>query len=182
MRIFPIVLIGLLSASLAYAKIYRVIDKSNGSVTFSDTPSQMADEVKLAEPQTFSAPRSSNVQQTPQVTTEPQTSAGTTPDSAISVSITSPTADQVFVNNAEGTLPVSVQVKPDGSRKKVQLLLDGSAAGAAAMATSFTLTNIDRGQHTVAAKLLDDNDKMLAESEPVTFFMQRPRILNRSPQ
>lgn len=97
-----------------------------------------------------------------------------------SISITQPTDQQTFVNNTQGDVKVIVDIQPAlHTGEQIQLLLDNQSMGTTQTTTEFNLNNIDRGQHTVQAEIINAANKVIASSDTITFFMQRPRIKHK---
>jgi len=91
------------------------------------------------------------------------------------ISIVAPEAEEVVHNNL-GDVDVVVSVNGAPPSANVQILVDGKPAGAPQQADTFALHGIERGAHTVQAKLLAGNGKMVAISAPLTFYMWQASI------
>ena len=90
------------------------------------------------------------------------------------LAITSPAPEETIRDN-RGIVKVSVQVSPSLVTDKghqVQLLLDGQARGEPSPDLRQTFKGVERGEHTVAAQVLDRNDQVLMTSEPVVFYLK----------
>lgn len=97
-----------------------------------------------------------------------------------SLVITQPAAEETIHDNT-GTLAVELALSPalqieQGHR--IKLLLDGTAMPVTGT-TSLTLTEIDRGAHTLQAAVEDQSGAVLIVSEPVSFYMWRASALFR---
>ena len=97
-----------------------------------------------------------------------------------SLVITQPAAEETIHDNT-GTLAVELALSPalqieQGHR--IKLLLDGTAMPVTGT-TSLTLTEIDRGAHTLQASVEDQSGAVLIVSEPVSFYMWRASALFR---
>jgi hypothetical protein len=97
-----------------------------------------------------------------------------------SLVITQPAAEETIHDNT-GTLAVELALSPalqieQGHR--IKLLLDGTAMPVTGT-TSLTLTEIDRGAHTLQAAVVDQSGAVLIVSEPVSFYMWRASALFR---
>lgn len=90
-----------------------------------------------------------------------------------------PDEEALRANNGTFTVTVALQtaarVLPTSFR--YQLLLDGKPYGAPQSSNSFTLTNVDRGQHTLQAQIVN-NGMVVASSESYTFTVQRVAVGN----
>jgi hypothetical protein len=80
--------------------------------------------------------------------------------------------NQETIHDNSGKVGVTVQAQL-GPRQQIRLLLDGRPAGPASNQRSFTLEDIDRGEHTLQALLVNDKDAVLATSAAVTFYLWR---------
>ena len=68
---------------------------------------------------------------------------------------------------------VGVQIQPKLSPgHRLRLLLDGKPYGQASSSTRLSLTNIDRGEHSLAVEVLS-GEQSIQQSSPVTFTVQR---------
>lgn len=97
-----------------------------------------------------------------------------------SLVITQPAAEETIHDNT-GTLAVELALSPalqieQGHR--IKLLLDGTAMPVTGT-TSLTLTEIDRGAHSLQAAVEDQSGAVLIVSEPVSFYMWRASALFR---
>lgn len=158
-------LLGAIITMNATAEVYKRINP-DGSVEFTGVPSSGEDEpIKLAPMSTFKA--------TP---TAPTRSSGSRPTASrnkyTSLKITSPANDTTIRDNA-GNLSINVSVSPSLSAgHKLVLLMDGSSK-AEGQSGQFKLTNIDRGSHTLQARVIDAANKLLISSQTITIHLQR---------
>lgn len=89
--------------------------------------------------------------------------------------IASPAPEENIHDN-QGNVGVTVTLEPDlatAMDHSIQLLLDGQAHGEPAQSLEQQLQGVERGKHTVAARVLDDNVEVLITSQPVVFYMKR---------
>lgn len=87
--------------------------------------------------------------------------------------ITSP-IDDATVRDNSGTVSVALSSEPalvEGH--KIQIYLDGSAYQSPQASTSFTLSNIDRGTHTLSASILSESGETLFQSKALSFHLHR---------
>lgn len=94
------------------------------------------------------------------------------------VSIISPENDQSVWQN-DGNLAVSVDIKPPLDKErgdKLLVMVDGQQQGDAIPTVSFTLSNLDRGTHSIVVSVVDDKGKLLKLSQPVTFHLHRRSV------
>jgi hypothetical protein len=172
MRIL-LLLFGLIPV-LAVAGIYKYVTP-DGRVEYSDQPREGAAEVEVTPLQTYAPPPLPK-----KMTTETQSQARAT--TAYQVSIMTP-QDDATVRENTGRVVVSLQVVPsleEDSNYTLQLLLDGQPVGRASTRLKYTLTDVDRGTHTLQAKLLNPLGTSVAQSEVITFYMRRMSILFRN--
>jgi hypothetical protein len=147
------------------AEIYKRVNP-DGSVEFTDVPGSAKEEpVKLAPMSTFKA--------TP---TAPTRSPSSRPTASLNkytlLKIISP-ADNTSIRDNAGNLSINVSVSPSlRAGHKLVLLVDGSSK-AEGQSGQFKLTNIDRGSHTLQAKVIDAANKPLISSKTVTIHLQR---------
>ena len=149
----------------AAQKVYSWKDK-NGVLVFSDTPRPGATEVKMnTQNLTMPATDTSILDSAPSATPV-----------KFKVSIASP-ANEATVRENTGSVYVTARISPRFENGfKVQLLFDGSAHGAPSNSTTFALREVERGEHTIQAKLYDANNKLVSVSPVSTFFMHRTSI------
>jgi hypothetical protein len=88
----------------------------------------------------------------------------------VQIEITQP-ANEETVHDNEGNVAVQVAVSPDlAPGDRVVVLLDGQPAGEKED-TTLTLSGVERGPHTLEARIVAKSGAMLVASEPVTFYM-----------
>jgi hypothetical protein len=159
------------------AEVYRYVDPKNG-VEFSDTPRPGAE--RLVLPESKRTPAVSPARPAPGAAPS-EAPAGATLAYA-EVRITDP-ADQDTVRDNAGNLLVSVSTSPKLQTEfghQLQLLLDGVAVETG-NSTNFTLAGIDRGAHTLEARVLGAEGTPLASSPTVTFYLHRASKLFKKP-
>ncbi|MEE4661205.1 MAG: DUF4124 domain-containing protein [Halieaceae bacterium] len=154
----------------AQAQVYRVIDE-NGNVTFTDKPPPGGEEVDVRAPNTAKPPAASTFPKA----AEPARDADKA-GSNYTVTITSP-ADETIIPRGPGNFSVSASVTP-GLRggEKLQLLMDGSAHDEPRQAGNWSLTNVSRGEHTLAVAVVDGSGSRLATSDSVKVYVYRPSL------
>ena len=153
-------------------KIYKWV-LPDGSITYSDRPQQQgAKELKLPPLQTYTpapAPASGGAD---------QAAAGDNTSVPYEVvKVASPLPDETIRDN-NGTVSVRLELAPAlQSGHTVEILLDGTAIGSGS-ATSASVTNVDRGTHTVAVVVKDAAGKVVASAPGVTFHLKQASKLN----
>lgn len=174
----------------AQAEIYRSVD-AEGNVVFTDEPIQGAEKIEIS-PSTVISPD-------PSITTgdaeadeilklSPDEEAVTEPEldavPAYQVRIIAPADDEsIWVNNGNVTVSMIVEPQLDAERGDLIVLnVDGADIGEAQPSTSFQLTNLSRGTHSVSATIVDSNGAVLTSSDTVTFHLHRTSVLNKPAQ
>lgn len=88
------------------------------------------------------------------------------------ITIVSPEPDETFQNDTQD-FSVIVSVKPDLEKEdSVAVYADGVQVGDAVNSTSLVIPPLERGSHTIQAKIIQPKGKG-AESEVITIFQQR---------
>ena len=156
------------------AVVYKWVD-ADGVVHFSDQPEPGAEKVVVTGAPTHGILNGQIPP--PPAAAQPDKRKPTSLD-AMEVSITSPAPDQTF-SGAEA-VTASLQVEPDlkpGGPITVSWTLDGAPIAEAEGATHFTLPDVSRGTHTIAATLTDSATGQTKAASPVTFNVLRPSVL-----
>lgn len=160
-----ILLLGLLPA-LGSAAVYKHVD-DQGNVTYTDEPRPGAEVIDPDE-------RSSTYSYTPPSSVSRDTSADPEPGPAYAtVRIVQP-GSEATVRDNQGLVDVEVALDPplrDGHT--VEFLLDGEPRGEPQASVTRQLTDVHRGEHRVAARVLDASGEILVTSEPVVFYMHQ---------
>ena len=88
------------------------------------------------------------------------------------IRISSP-ADDASIRDNAGNVKVDVKLSPElRTGDKVELKLDGQSIGGGKK-TAFTLTDMDRGSHSLQALVKNSAGKVVARSASITFTLQR---------
>jgi len=190
MKYWLIVLLLLLNPVMGNAAIYMQQD-SHGNVTYSDTPlTSTAKEITVQPPDTVSSPASSSVNlpsnSAPVIPPPPVTAIPTSTEPVIDQGqrytnffISSPTDQQTIQN--QPTIPVEITLEPKlQTGNTIQLILDGQPAGSAVASVHPALGLVERGRHQLSAVILDQNQRILQQSNTITIFVQRVGL--NSPQ
>ena len=160
-----LLILGLVVGTAGATDVYRWVD-SNGEAHYSDTPREGAERITVEKAQTFSAPTARSVRR----------KTGDSTDEAgryESFGISRPTAD-ASIWGSGGEVGVSVEVTPDlQPEHQVAIFMDGQMVSQAAGELNFTLTDVDRGTHTLRAEIRDANGVSLIQSPPVAFTVHQ---------
>lgn len=171
----------LLTSAIATAGVYKWVDKE-GNIHYSDTapPHGLATEVDLPEPSRYK-PRP-----IPSLDTEAQTGKTSTdadetdkPTSYPVVTIVKPENGGTVRSN-EGIVAIEVQLEPALAKGHVMAFsLDGTAIPDKVASTSFQITSVDRGTHSLTASVQDEQGKELGRSASVTFTLRKASLFER---
>jgi hypothetical protein len=141
----------------------------SGEVIYSDKPPPEAtsgEEVTVEPLQTFSAPAAPPLEDSTAKDDEPK------PAGYEDFRVTSPTNDTVIRDHG-GNVSVSLSLTPGlQGGHSIEVMMDGQSIGSG-RSTSLTLTEVDRGTHTVQAMVKDRDGKEIARSNSVIFHLKR---------
>ncbi|MDA7084799.1 DUF4124 domain-containing protein [Pseudomonas sp. SA3-5] len=157
----------LLSLALpASAQIYTYTD-ANGNTVFTDQPPEgvAAQPVQLPPTNTVEPPAPA----TPTISNGSET---TTESPYRLLQVTGlPSTDALRAN--AGTFSVGIEVEPRlAANHRLRLLLDGQPYGQPSNVPRLQLTNVARGEHSLAVEVLS-GDESIQQSAAVTFAVQR---------
>jgi hypothetical protein len=164
-----VLLLGLLPCTLPAAEIYKQV-LPDGTTSYSGVPSPNAEKIEPPPPQVV-----------PPMQPLDDSAAGqerpaSTPAAAYSqLSVVEPANDQVIWSN-EREVSVTVAIEPAlkvAQGHRLMLVLDGTPATPASGDTHFSLSDIDRGSHTLVAEVHDALGRVLLQSSPVTFHLKQ---------
>ena len=160
-----------LGVSPAGAKIYKSV-LPDGSVVYSDTPpEQGAKPMELPGIQTYSPPPLSAP------TAAPAKEAEKGFQGYESFEVSAP-ADDATVRDNGGTVRISLMLAPGlRSGHKVEIFMDGKSIGSGA-GTSASVTNVDRGTHSIHAVVRDAEGKELVRTPDSVFHLKQTSRLN----
>lgn len=168
-----ILLITLLILSIATpvysnsAKVYVWRDES-GVLVYSDTPGPGAEEVKTKKENVI--PSSTTIE------TQILNTENKKIKDEYQVVINHPKNNSTIRDNT-GSVYISGSIKPLFKRGlKIQLLVDEKPHLTPQTHTMFALHNIDRGEHQIKIKLLNEKGKVIALSKVITFYMHRASV------
>ena len=170
-----VLLLALLTTSVdVNAKIYKSVD-AEGRVVFTDIPPK--DDQQSVEVETYNTYTPATPIATPESEAEVEEPVEDVAPSYTSLRITAPSDDEPVRENA-GNVTISVTSTPalDTSRgHTLQVLLD-DVVMANGEGNSLSLTNVDRGTHSVIVQIVDAQGEIKITSEAVTFHMLRHSI------
>ena len=151
----------------AAAQIYKYID-ANGNTVFTNQPPDGAAAESVNLP-----PTNTVEMQTPSIPAD--TSGDTSAQSAAPYSVLSLTGipDDEAMRANNGTFSVGVKIKPRlQAGHAFRLLLDGQPYGQPSNVPRLQLTNIDRGEHSLAVEVIS-GERQIQRSPTVVFTVQR---------
>jgi archaellum component FlaG (FlaF/FlaG flagellin family) len=135
---------------LSAETVYKTMDEE-GNVIFTDQPSDEAEEIKIQKLETIKNPN------TPKYTSRPtQEEQESDSNYYESFTVTSPENGAGIRSNA-GNVSISLAINPTLKRgHRIVILMDGKEVGTG---LSASLQNVDRGTHSISAKVVDSNGK-----------------------
>ena len=167
MRYLVLLVLGLLLAAPGQAKIYKW-KMPDGSIRYSDKPQPGGEEVKLPSLQTYTAPPVSETADIPEKAESEGAEYKT-------FEVKSPKNAEVVRNNA-GMISIQIGLEPAlGSGHSIEILMDGKSVGSG-RGTSISLSNVDRGSHSIQASIKDSAGKAVKQTSSVTFHLKRNSI------
>lgn len=79
------------------------------------------------------------------------------------------------IRNSTGTLQALLEITPELRNKHlIQYLLDGIKLQSPTIKKSLELFNVNRGEHTLSAQIVDEFNRLIMSTPSITFFMHRP--------
>ena len=153
------------------AEIFRSVDKQ-GNPVYSDVPGKNASPVKLKQPSTYKAP-SLPASEAPAMAESKDVASAYK-----QFSLLAPEDGQAFWDNT-GDVRVSLALEPElkiDQGHRVQFYLDGVAQGDAVTSLSAVLNNVERGEHTVSAKLLSASGAVIKQTDAIHFQIHRQSL------
>jgi hypothetical protein len=160
-----IALTSLLSAVAAAQPVWTWVD-DEGRRHYSDRPVEGATRIELAAPQTFegTAPAPVSPSGAP---ASGQTAGYTT------FEILSPAAQETLANIGS-TMTVELATVPAlRPPHRIEVEYDGQRLPLSTRSLSISVTDVFRGEHTLAAVIVDAGGAEIARAGPVTFFVQQ---------
>lgn len=161
-----LILMLVLVSACVQAEVYKSTNEK-GEVVYSDRPSVGAKRVRLPALPTYTAPPvvpSANAARDPAENTHYE-----------NFSFSKPKNDDTVRNNL-GIVIIESKLVPTLQTQlghRVQFYLDGTPNGPLIDRTSITLSNLDRGEHTLSASVIDMDGKVLASTGDITVHVKR---------
>jgi len=160
----------LLLPGMAQAVICKAVD-SEGVVSYSDVPAAECQKAVNLPPNSTYAPRQLPASIGNSSTVEEQVEKPFT--GYESVRIVQPEPDGTVRSN-EGKVPVAIALRPGLQQgHRVVLSIDGKAVDGDFDGLAIELSGVERGTHSLRAKLIDEAGKALIESEAVNFTLRQ---------
>ncbi len=150
MRLIVSLMIVLYACFLGAETVYKTVDE-DGNIIFTDKPSEKSEEIKIQDLQTIDNPNPAKYK-------PGSNQADKTQFKYESFEVTKPESGAGIRSNT-GNVSISVSLEP-GLRggHKIILSMDGNEIGTG---YSASLQNVDRGTHSINAKVIDGNGKTL---------------------
>jgi hypothetical protein len=167
-----ILILLVLVACQANAEIYKSIN-ADGEVVYSDTPSKGAETVKMPALPTYTPPPVPASSYSPAQTEDKK-------DYYKTFTFISPVNEETVRNNL-GILNIEAKLTPVLQGRlghRVQFYLNGEPYGEPVGKTSLTISNLDRGEYTLSAAVVDSAGAAQITTDDVVVYMKRHSILN----
>jgi hypothetical protein len=150
----------------AGAQIYKYID-ANGNMVFTNQPPEGVAAESVELPPTNTVEMQAPKVPMPAVSADPEQGA------AYRVLQLTGLPDDEAMRANNGSFSVGVLLEPQlAPAHRLRLLLDGQPYGAPSTTPRLQLSNIDRGEHSLAVEVLSGG-KSIQQSDTVTFTVQR---------
>jgi hypothetical protein len=163
---------------LAGAAVYMRSDQ-NGNITYSDTPTKGATIISLPDANTkssstpTSSPEPTAAKAIDEKSAEPEQASPNSPYNRLLID--TPLDKQTITNQQE--ISVTVVTTPELQKgDTIQIYLDGKPAQNPAATTTFTLKNIERGEHQIYALIRDQDGRVLNQSQTITVFIHYAHV------
>jgi hypothetical protein len=158
-------LIALLIAVPAFAATVWKWRDANGVIHYSDQQIAGAEKVNIGVASTYH--QDPIPARSPTNSTKPATVD-------YSVQITSPASEETFPNAYQVSVGISISPALNGD-DQLALYLDGQKVSYfQPQSTSYTINNVTRGEHSVAAAVLNPQGGEIKRSDTVRFYVTQP--------
>jgi hypothetical protein len=173
-----------LAASAVFAtETYRWVDE-DGVIHYSDTPREGAEVVNIRPAQGYKPPAPTVPKAVFEDSDEEAGSAADEKDrdaaaTDYTVEVARPQQEETLWN-LEGQMDVSLNISPRLKRgDRIRVFVDGEEIkGTPGRNTSFTVSEIWKGAHTLRAGVYDSSGRELALSDTVRFYVQQTSTQN----
>jgi hypothetical protein len=163
MRNLVLLLIFFVSLPLYGKDVYKWVN-GDGVVIYSDTYVEGAERLRVSGSRSASSSDDGG---------EPGEAGG----GYQSLEIVQP-ANDATVRNNEGTLAVGLALSPAlAEGHSVKIVIDGSELEGEMKSTQFSLSNLNRGTHSLVTKVVDADGNVLITSNSITFHLRQASIL-----
>ncbi|MCK0715255.1 DUF4124 domain-containing protein [Chromohalobacter sarecensis] len=173
---WALLMAGVLGVSAAQATpVYRSVD-AQGNVTFSDSP--VGEQVNVGTVNTVpSQAREERDRQVADAAVEAEPDAESSFTDYERLAIAAPGNETTLPTGAAGDTQVRVAISPElREGHRLRILVDGEASGAAQHATTFSVTELVRGEHTLRVEVVDTEGRVRQRSAPITLYVQRASV------
>ena len=151
--------------SVSAETVYKTRD-AEGNIIFSDMPTEGAEKIKVQEAQTLNLPMPKRLGERPTTKLSPKAINYT------EFKIINPQHDSTIHSN-EGVINVSTILSPELDEKhSIAFLIDGKKVSEG-KSLQLSLNNFDRGTHNVIAMIKDEKDKVIKQSNNITFHLRK---------
>jgi hypothetical protein len=162
----------ILIGGIAHAAVYKTV--KDGEVIYSDQPGPGAERMKLPELPSYKPP--------PLPRKAPAGKSSVQPGGEYDAMAIVKPQDDATVRNNLGIVQVEVSLEPalkPRSKHRIQYYLDNQPHGPQVENTGITFSNLERGEHTISASVVNANGNELIRTEPVTVHIKRESALNQ---
>jgi hypothetical protein len=165
----------LLIAMPLQAEVFKTVTP-DGEVIYSDVKTSGSKQMNVPEPQTYTpAPL-------PPPESDPAVSEQEAANAIYKSLVIDLPANEETIRDNQGNIELLVSSKPglirtDGHR--IVYYLDGEPHGRRTIDTRKVFTNVDRGEHILSVAIVDTNDAVIIESQPVKVFLHRASVQHR---
>ena len=154
-------------------QVYKWVDEE-GVVHYTDKPpTEGAQPTKLPALQTYKGGTNPSLNK---FDARRPSASGSTP--VANLDIVTPSHDETF---RDRTVPVAVMVTPQlKPGQRLVYLLDGVPVSEPTTQTSYAMTEVERGTHTIGVTIIDDAGNEHGSAPPVTIHVKPPQVDNPS--
>ena len=163
----------LLLSNHASAEVYKTINP-DGSASYSDVPTNGTEPIKL--PELTPTPAIKYPKKT--IDTKKEDNKKALPYKSFTIS--SP-EDNATIRDNNGNVAVQISSTPElqtSFKHSISFFLDGKIHKSGLTGNQIKLMNLDRGSHTISAKLLNANKKVLKSTQTITIHIKRQSKLH----